>query len=172
MDFIIKKATIKDSDDVVKIIDFVLSNDFSAYKDKTILAYRKNIYTKKYFQEFFGNEKNIAFGAYYQNKLIGFIGLKPEPGGVILIDWLIVNELHRSKGVGSKLIDTCEKWALENKYHYLFLGTIMQRKVEFYKKHGFHILGTHKNGWFGENDIVMSKSLRDKPFEEIFKIKK
>ena len=146
MDFIIKKATIKDIDEIVKIIDFVLSNDFSAYKDKTILAYRKNVYTKKYFQEFLTDKKNVAFGAYHQNKLIGYIGLKPELGGVIFIDWLVVNKDYRNLGIGTKLLQCCEKWALENKFHYLFLGTIMERKVEFYKKHGFRILGTHENG--------------------------
>jgi len=172
MNFIIKKATAKDIDEIVKIIDFALSNDFSAYNDKTILAYRNNVFNKRYFQEFIKDKKNIIFNTYIQDKLVGLITFKLDYGGIIYMEWIAVDKSYRGKGLGSKLLDFGEKWAIKNKYHCVSLTTTMERQVKFYEKHGYHILGIYKNGWFGESDIVMTKSLRNKPFEEVFEIKK
>lgn len=168
MDFKIEKInSIKDIDKAAEIVSTALQEDFPTYKKETILAYRRGLFSKKGFRKFFKNKENIMLGAYDGN-LIGFIGLKTEYGGVIFIDWLAVKKGFRGKGIGGTLLQHAEKWALANKFHYLYLFTETAKNMEFYKKRGFTYVGTHSKSWFGEDEHVLAKVLRSQPFKEIF----
>lgn len=83
-------------------------------------------------------------------------------------EWLGVRKEHRNKGIATLLIKKVEETAKKHKLHYLYLFTEKQANIDFYKKRGFFYIGLHKNSWFGENEYLMSKHLRDKPHKEAF----
>ena len=163
---------IKDVDMVAGIVNEVLKDDFPIYKLKTRLMYRKKIYNNEYFYKIFKNQDNVILGCFKDSQLIAFIALKKEAGGAAFIEWLAVTKTYRGIGIGLALLQAAESWALKHLIHYLHLYTEMPNNITYYKKRGFKLVGTHKNSWFGEDENIMAKSLRDKPFEEIFKIKK
>lgn len=155
-------TSLKDVEKAAKIVDTALCEDFP-YKKETIQAYQKDIFNEKYTNE------NIIIGAFKENELVGLIALKPDFGGVVFIDWLVVEKSHRGKGLGLLLLEETEKWALENKFHYLYLCTETEKNKEFYTKRGFRYVGTHYKSWFGENEHIFEKILKEKPFNEVFK---
>jgi len=165
----IKKLTLKNIPELYLIICKALDDDFPEYKPGTNRIYSQHIFNKKYFTKLIKNKTNVVFGAFDKEKLAGIIVVKPEDfGGVIYVDWLVVDKNYRNKGVGSRLLTTVDNWALENKYHHLYLLTQNRKNINFYIKRGYKYLGTHENGWFGETDHIMQKNLRPKPFPEIF----
>lgn len=65
--------------------------------------------SKRYFETGFEQlEKDIRnhllFGAYLENKVVGFVTYKENSEDVVEISWLAVLPKYRNKGVGSKLV--------------------------------------------------------------------
>jgi len=77
MDFSIKKITKKDIPKIVEIVSRVLTDDFDIYPLKVREAYKK-VFNEKYFKDLLKNKKNVFFGAYKNNELIGFFSLKSD----------------------------------------------------------------------------------------------
>jgi GNAT superfamily N-acetyltransferase len=169
MNYKIKKITsLKDADKIAEIIGVSLDEGDFPYKTKTRESYKK-IFDKKFFRKFLKVKKHVILGAYENDKLVACIVLRPEDGGVLFVEWLVVVKKYRGEGVGSALLQQTEKWALKHKLHYIHLFTETEANREFYSKRGFQYVGTQHNSWFGENEHIFEKSLRDNPFEEIFK---
>lgn len=155
---------------LTQFIHQLLEEDFAGvYKKESIEAY-KRYYSEKYFKETLKSKRNIGIGAFEKNILIGVALLKCEFGGVGHFEWLGVKKERRNKGIATALIKTTEEIANKHKLHYLYLFTEKQTNIDFYKKRGFSYIGLHKNSWFGENEYLMSKYLRDKPHKEAFVI--
>lgn len=171
MESIIRKIkSVQETEKISELVGIVLSEDFP-YKDETILAYRNNVFNQEYFKDFLNNIDNVLFGIFEKQELVGFIALKPDYGGVVFIDWLVIEKNHRGKGFGSLLLKEAEKWALENKYHYFYLFTETEENKEFYINRGFRYVGTHYKSWFGETEHIFEKVLKESPFSEVFKKK-
>ncbi|PIV09374.1 hypothetical protein COS31_03190 [Candidatus Roizmanbacteria bacterium CG02_land_8_20_14_3_00_36_15] len=167
MDFSIKKITKKDIPKIVEIVSRVLTDDFDIYPLKVREAYKK-VFNEKYFKDLLKNKKNVFFGAYKNNELIGFFSLKSDYGGIIYGDWLAVKKEYRSHGMASSLLKKAEEWMIKNKYHAYYLFTETEKNTSFYKKRGFKHIGTFKKSWFGQDEKIMQKILRAEPFKEIF----
>lgn len=160
MEYEIKKFTsIKDAERAFEIVDRALQEDFP-YKPETIAAYRKKVFNGKYFRDFFKDATNISFGAYKDEKLIGFIALKKEYGGVVYVDWIVVEKQYRGKGLGGALLRKAEKWALGNGFHCIYLFTETEENKKFYEKKGYRYVGTHYGFWFGEDEHIFSKNIK------------
>lgn len=166
MDVLLKKLDTTDVPAITKMVHTSLREDFP-YKKETIKAYC-GIYSEKYFTGVFSDEKNTVFGAYENDKFIGVIVLKPNAGGVVYIDWLIVAKEYRGKGVGTTLLEKADEWSLTNKYHYLYLYTETDKNISFYERRGFTYVGKHEGAWFGETEHILEKRLRKTPFPEAF----
>lgn len=166
MDFKISKLSKHDVSQMVALTLDILKTDFP-YKEETINAYCK-IFNQKYFEDLLEDEKNVIFGASDNDKLVGFIVAKGDFGGVIYVDLLGVYKNYRGKGLGLRLIEAVEKWALSHKYHYFWLYTETEKNIEFYKKRNFRYIGKHINSWFGEDEHLLGKELRETPFSEVF----
>lgn len=168
MDYKVHKVnSIKDINTVSEIVNKALREDFP-YKEETILSYQKDVFNKQYFIDLFKNKKNAILGAYKNKEIVGFIALKADFGGVLFIDWLAVEKKYRGKGIGSMLLQKTEQWALGNKFHYLYLFTETEKNKEFYTSRGFRYIGTHFKSWYGEDEHILEKVLKDKPFKEVF----
>jgi len=166
---IYKKLNLKDVPEIYALSSTVFVNDFPTYSPKTAKIYGIHIFNQAYYEKFLSKKKNLIIGTFVKKKLIGFIALKSEEGGVVYIDILFISKDYRGKGIGSKLLELGEKWALEYKNHYLWLLTETPSNIEFYKKRGFIHIGAHPKAWFGEKENIMGKVLRDEPFPEVFR---
>lgn len=167
MKFKIRKLTLKDLPKLLTLFNTSLQKDFIEFQPTVATVYR-NMFGRKYFREFLKKRKNRIFGAFDKNNLIGFFVLYGHSGGVLEYIWLIVDKESRGKGVGSSLLTEAEMWGLKNKFHHVYLHTMNLELVEFYKSRGFEHVGERKKLYFGVNEHLMQKILRDKPFEEIF----
>lgn len=163
---VVKPVEEKDVSVFSDLVAGALETDFP-YKKETIAKYKKT-YGKEYFLKVFENKKNVILGAYENEKLIGGAAVKPEEGGVVYIDWLIVDPKYRGAGVGSALLTEVDSWVLTNKHHYIYLYTETDKNIKFYEKRGFTYMGKFEGAWYGETEHVLSKKLKDTPFPEAF----
>lgn len=168
MKFTVKKLTQKDLPQLVELLSKVLDEAFTHYQKRTRQAYKK-LSDIKYYTKVLKRKTSIAIGAFDKKRVIGFISLESKDGGVGLVEWFIVDKSYRGKSIGTALMNRLEKEALNKYYHYIFLYTETQKNLTFYKKRGFEYVGLQKKSWFGENEYMMQKILRDRPFDEMFK---
>jgi ribosomal protein S18 acetylase RimI-like enzyme len=75
------------------------------------------------------------------------------------IDFLWVSEAHRHDGYGNKLLSNIEKLAIDKGCRFMMLDTFSFQAPEFYKKHGFEVIGTIEDHPKGHNQYFMKKTL-------------
>ena len=61
------------------------------------------------------------------------------------IDILWVDEKYRKTGIGSKLLKAAEEEAIHRGCHSVHVDTMSWQAQEFYKKHGYRIIGELDN---------------------------
>ena len=168
MDYKIISLTTKDISEIFSLASKVLKEDFPEYSPKVAKIYGEKYYSKKRFRDALKYKRNHIYGVKENGKLIAIIVLKGDYGGVLYVDLLAVKKEYRGLGIGNKLLNAAEKWALKNKYHYLWLFTESNKNIGYYKSNGFLYVGHHKGSWFGADEHILSKRLADKPFPEVF----
>ena len=82
--------------------------------------------------------------------------------GWMYVDILWVHEEHRRKGIGTKLLRTAEKQAKERGCHHVHLDTMSWQAPEFYKKHGYEVLGVLPDIPTGNQKYLLTKSLYER----------
>ena len=80
--------------------------------------------------------------------------------GWMYVDILWVHESHRRKGIGSKLLSEAEKEALDRGCHHVHLDTMSWQAPEFYKKHGYGVIGVLPDIPSGNQKILLMKALK------------
>lgn len=168
-DWIIKTIPRKEISLATAFIHTLLDEDFPGYyKQETITSYKK-YYSIKHFQKLFRG-RHIALGAYLNKELIGLLIMEIQYGGVGYIEWIGVKKEFRRQGICSALIAEGEKHAVEHHLHYLWLYTMSQDNIRYYEKRKFKLAGAHHNGWFGETDYIIEKTIHPSLFEDIFQV--
>ena len=61
--------------------------------------------------------------------------------GWMYIDILWISEDHRGKGLGSRLLAEAEQEAVRRGCHHVHLDTMSWQAPDFYKKHGYEVIG-------------------------------
>ena len=61
--------------------------------------------------------------------------------GWLYVDILWVHENHRQKGIGSRLLRAAEEEAVRRGCHHVHLDTMSWQAPDFYKKHGYEVIG-------------------------------
>ena len=79
--------------------------------------------------------------------------------GWMYVDVLWVHENHRHKGIGSKLLREAETEALCRGCHHVHLDTMSWQAPEFYKKHGYEVIGILPNIPNGNQKYLLMKAL-------------
>lgn len=123
----------------------------------------------KYIRESLGNFNKSAVGddchaplnivQYDENgDIIGGI-LGGTYWGWMYVDILWVHEKHRKKGIGSKLLAEAEREAVHRGCHHVHLDTMSWQAPEFYKKHGYEIIGILPDIPKGNQKYLLMKTL-------------
>lgn len=79
--------------------------------------------------------------------------------GWMYVDILWVHESHRQNGLGSKLLSEAEKEALRRGCHHVHLDTMSWQTPEFYKKHGYTVIGILPDIPNGNQKYLLMKAL-------------
>lgn len=168
MEYKILPLTIADIPEIFSLSSIIFGKDFPQYSPKVAKIYSEGYFSKNYYEKLLKNDANCILGLMDEGKIIAIAVLKGEYGGVLFVDLLMVEEKYRSKGIGSKLLQESENWALKHNYHYLWLFTESEKNIEYYKHRGFTYVGVHKGAWFGADEHILSKQLKSEPFPEVF----
>ena len=79
--------------------------------------------------------------------------------GWMHLDILWVNEKYRKTGIGSKLLNAAEEEAVRRGCHSVHVDTMSWQAPEFYKKHGYRIIGELDNIPNGNKKYHLVKEL-------------
>ena len=79
--------------------------------------------------------------------------------GWMYVDILWVHEDHRRKGIGSALLREAEREALRRGCHHVHLDTMSWQAPDFYKKHGYELIGMLPDIPSGHQKHLLMKSL-------------
>ena len=79
--------------------------------------------------------------------------------GWMYVDILWVHENHRRSGIGSKLLAAAEKEAKARGCHHVHLDTMSWQAPEFYKKHGYTVVGILPDIPTGNQKYLLMKEL-------------
>ena len=129
------------------LINFPNHDDFSSFAISNFNDMKKYI----------NNGNALVVGAYLGKKIIGFlwayrrIFLGEER---LHISHIVVNGEFRGSGIGTRLIDSIEQYALKNEIKIIELLTTSnnERTIEFYNKHGFSVTRVQFEKILGEKD--------------------
>ncbi len=168
MDYSIHPLTLNELPTICAIVHRGIREDFTMYDEKIRQIYIRR-FGRRFYRQLIAKKGNVVLGGFVGDELVGVLGIKGDFGGAAFLDWLIVKRKFRSRGIGTALLSAGEKWALENKYHYLYFYTETRKNIDFYKKKGYEFIGTFRKSWYGSDEYAMQKVLRDKPFPEIYK---
>jgi ribosomal protein S18 acetylase RimI-like enzyme len=93
----------------------------------------------------------------YQNNVVGFAFLKIKrrlPNGHFSAELgIVVDEVHRGKGLGSKLMENLLKLARQENVREIFLTVLSDnvRAIRLYEKYGFKKIGKTIDRWRGRH---------------------
>ena len=79
--------------------------------------------------------------------------------GWMYVDILWVHESHRKQGIGSKLLQAAETEAIRRGCHHVHLDTMSWHAPEFYKKHGYEVIGILHDIPKGNQKYLLMKAL-------------
>ena len=79
--------------------------------------------------------------------------------GWMYVDVLWVEEAHRGKGIGSRLLSEAEREAMRRGCHHVHLDTMSWQAPEFYKKRGYEVVGILPNIPKGNQKYLLMKKL-------------
>ncbi len=79
--------------------------------------------------------------------------------GWLYVDILWVHENHRKRGIGSKLLTEAENEAKARGCHHVHLDTMSWQAPEFYKKHGYTVVGILPDIPKGNQKYLLMKEL-------------
>jgi ribosomal protein S18 acetylase RimI-like enzyme len=79
--------------------------------------------------------------------------------GWMYVDILWVHENHRKKGIGSRLLREAEQEAVRRGCHHVHLDTMSWQAPEFYKKHGYEVIGILPDIPIGNEKLLLMKAL-------------
>ena len=79
--------------------------------------------------------------------------------GWLYVDVLWVHEEHRKKGIGSRLLRKAEREAVCRGCHHVHLDTMSWQAPDFYKKHGYEVIGILPDIPSGNQKYLLIKPL-------------
>ncbi|MFI4984186.1 MAG: GNAT family N-acetyltransferase [Rickettsiales bacterium] len=93
---------------------------------------------------YWGNSTNITIEVYKDKVLVAGI-IAYYAGYFSKIGWLWVDEEHRSKGIGSKLLQLHASHVRKNACTMVYTDTFNPQAVKFYTTNGFQQIGVIEN---------------------------
>lgn len=93
------------------------------------------------------------------NEIVGLILGSPHEGGVGTIIWVLIDPYIQKKGLGSQLFKEACKFYKNKGAHKIKLAVPDEKTVNFYKKQGMYLEGTHQNHWYGADFWSMGMNI-------------
>lgn len=161
-----RKAKVEDIEELFPFFKKSIRNYFPEYSVR-IRNYFINIeYSLNYLKEAVKKERLTIYLSFFEKEIVGYLMISGLVGGICLGNWLAVSKDHQDKGIASRLLEEWEKGAKKEGFHKLHLWAD-KRNVEFYKKRGFTLVGDIPNNFYGADDYLFYKSIRE-PEEDNF----
>lgn len=79
--------------------------------------------------------------------------------GWMYVDILWVDKKFRRQGIGSRLLQTAEEEAIKRGCHHVHLDTMSWQAPDFYKKHGYSVVGILPDIPDGNQKYLLMKKL-------------
>lgn len=79
--------------------------------------------------------------------------------GWMYIDILWIDESHRKQGLGSRLLAEAEAEAVRRGCHHVHVDTMSWQAPDFYKKHGYELIGALPDIPNGNQKYLLMKTL-------------
>src|SRR5258708_7642127 len=140
---IIRQAKIEEMKKLQKLNQEVFI-DNQKYDPDLIMNWAIGEQGKTYFTNLLSNSEAYCLVAEEGNNLVGYIAATTKDFGYrksnyIEIENMGVNPEYRSKGIGSKLMQTLLKLAREHGYQKAYVNAYFEndKAIDFYKKNGF-----------------------------------
>lgn len=156
--FAYKKYSHKDLDTYFSAFKKILRHEFPVYSPETkefILTYKRGWSEEKYHM----NKYKYIYGAWSDNRLVGMAIGNSDFGGVVFLEWLMVEGAYQKLGAGKFLASEFEKTVREKGQHAIFLWC-EDKNVAFYKKLGYKHESRTPNLWFGITTNMMVKQIQ------------
>lgn len=104
---------------------------------------------------FFGNYELKKFAIYVKNEthdvIAGLYGFILQKHNAMRIEYFWVQKNHRNHGLGTRIIQQLEEYALNNHCKCIQLCTMEFQGAYFYKKMGYRLIGRIPK-WFCDRD--------------------
>ena len=103
---------------------------------------------------------DLAYGAFSNNKMVGFILGKRDMSGNVTISRVVVDRKHEGKGIGGNLVDILTKKVHDNAQR--VVSTVREsniRSINLHKGRGFDMLPEFHTYSDGERGIKFLKRL-------------
>ncbi|HAL50238.1 MAG: GCN5-related N-acetyltransferase [Candidatus Uhrbacteria bacterium GW2011_GWD2_41_121] len=128
------------------------------YKTNTLVT---KSHEPKNIQESFLNKEFFIIVAILENKIVGAVRYKLNEKNELYFYKLAVLKTHRSRGIGSKLVNEIEKVAEKKGCAKVLLDCAREKKLpDYYKKLGYEINLVKKH--LDHHDVYMSKRIKIK----------
>ena len=106
--------------------------------------------------------ESVIWAALKNETIVGTVCAVPEEGGRLYVRSMAVLPSAQGLGIGRKLLDAIEYYALENKFKNLFLYTLpfLSGAIRLYEKNGFERgEDTGPEEFYGMPGMTMEKKL-------------
>lgn len=158
-----RKLTSKDNKALQQVFSETVFQDFLEYN----LATRRFFLSKAYIEDMFSLKSK--FGAFVDNKMVGYLIAWGPHGGVAYIYWFAVLKQFRDQGLGSQFLVWFEAWCKKEGVHNIQLQAD-DRNLDFYKKRGYEVWGEDKQSYFGTDTNMMRKLIQKPKTKNYLKI--
>jgi diamine N-acetyltransferase len=139
----IRKAG-KDDVEVLQKLNKELFADNSKYDPDLNLDWAESVSDKKYFTKVLNNPNAMCLIAEEKGKPVGYLTAAPKEmdwrmSKYLEIESMVVIPQHRSKGVGTLLLEKCLEMAKAKGYQKVYVTSYFDniKAIEFYKRNGF-----------------------------------
>lgn len=145
MKIIIRKATIKDLEDILKLNFDLFKKEYKEFDGSLDIKWTYSKKGKKYFKERIVKNDGFVAVAEQNNKIVGYLcgGLYDHGYRVKAVyaelENMIVDKKMRGKGAGTALVKEFFKWCKSRRVKYIDVIASFGNKegMEFYKSLGF-----------------------------------
>ncbi|MBE6153658.1 MAG: GNAT family N-acetyltransferase [Firmicutes bacterium] len=140
MDFIIRKAELKDANIVNNFLTKLIKDE-----KKYDTNINDNFVVHTFYENFIEDEQNCCLIAEYNGKIIGYLyGFVQNNGNTYIniitqLDAMFVDNEYRKLGIGNALIGEFKNWSKEKNAKYIELKVCNNNDnaISLYKKNGF-----------------------------------
>ncbi len=141
----IAKADSKDSDKIAKLVQNHLGRDYRPFR-----------ITKESIEEKMKEKGNGFFIAIDGNRVVGTIRYSVKDMDLVDLRWLVVEDVHRYKGIGTDLLNTALKELKKRKMRKIVarIKSDSKEPITVFLKGGFQIEGYFREHYRKGTDII------------------